>query len=248
MANRFLSMRCARQGRWLPVPAALLVAGFLVLAQGCTLATASPRLVVNGVGRVEAVPDLAEFSLRVEVVADTAVAAQQQVEQRIAQIFQVAAQHQLRDEQIDASQVVVRPDYRWEKQRRVYRGELVQRQVRLRLLDVTRYGSLIDALVGIEGVALAHVSLGFQDLESHEHSALGQAVRNAQARARVAADAAGLGLGPLQRLEAVGGTGAIARPQVAALRADAEQAASQWQLRPQEIEQRVQLEFALESP
>ncbi|MDY6828248.1 MAG: SIMPL domain-containing protein [Pseudomonadota bacterium] len=248
MAHRSHSPRPDKQRGWPSALAVLWAAGLLVLLQGCAQATASPRLVVNGVGRVEAVPDLAEFSLRVEAVADTAVAAQQVVEQRIAQILQVAAQHQLHDEQIDASQVVVRPDYRWEKQRRVYRGELVQRQVRLRLMDVTRYGSLIDALVGIQGIALDQVSLGFQDLKSHEHNALGQAVRDAQARARVAADAAGLSLGPLQRLEAVGGTGAIARPQVAALRADAEQAASQWQLRPQEIEQRVQLEFALESP
>jgi uncharacterized protein YggE len=115
--------------------------------------------------------------------------------------------------------------------------------VHVRLRDVADTGRVIDRLVTLGANNIANVQFVVSDRQERLQAALGEAVKNARARAELMAGAAGARVGPVLSLNEGGGP--TPRP-VFAMKAMAESAAPPIAGGEETLQISVQATFALE--
>ncbi|SNS46556.1 SIMPL domain-containing protein [Tropicimonas sediminicola] len=193
---------------------ALAIGMGLALAAGSALAQASepgpvPQITVSGEGRATAAPDMATLQLGVTASDPEAAAAVRAMSARMAEVMDrlAAAGIAPRDMQTSGLSVHPRWDNRGPSEGGAPRVEAFEAstEVTVRLRDLDGLGQLLDA-VAQDGANLFHgLSFGLQEPGALQDQARNDAVADALRKAALYAEAAGVELGPILRIEESGG-------------------------------------------
>jgi uncharacterized protein YggE len=168
-------------------------------------------LSVSGEGEVRAVPDQAQLSAGVVTQAKTAAAALAANATAMTEMFKSLRRAGIPEKAIQTSNFSVSPQYPPYRQgaapedSRKIIGYEVSNQVTVILDDVTKVGATLDALVASGANQAGGVSFTIRDPKPLMAQAREDAVKDAMAKARTLAKAAGVTLGPILSIQEGGG-------------------------------------------
>lgn len=206
---------------------------------------AQPHLVVQGLGEVEQVPDLITLHLDVSATAENFSAAKQQVDSIIGKAIKAAKKYGVGNDDINASKINAAPQYEWDNQQRIYKGEMVSRQLEVTLKKPDSYNDLVEALLGAGITRLQNVELGFSHKVELEAAALKLALDNAQQQAKTIAQHLHTQLVMLYQVAPLSAE-SIERPMaMAAIEMSARSEQAPLTLAKQKVQQRVQIIYLL---
>lgn len=189
-------------------PAAIAAA---ILAAGCSApqavaadsASAQRTISVNGEGEASAAPDMAVVTLGVQCDALTAAEALRQNSADMTATIDKLKKLGVAERDIQTSGLSVNPRYDYEKNRA--RPEVIgftaSNTVTVRLRDLSAAGAVIDQAVQSGANTLSGVSFAFSDPKPLIDKARRAAVADAQAKAALLTDAAGVRLGKLLTIQ-----------------------------------------------
>lgn len=186
---------------------------------------AEPRtLIVAGQGEANAAPDMAVVTIGVQSDGATAAAALRANSAAMTSTIDTLKDLGVAARDIQTSGLSVNPRYDYEKNRSNPEviGFRASNSVRVRLRDLDKAGAVIDEAVSSGANSLGGVSFSFSDPKPLYETARRNAVADARARAELLADAAGVSLGPILRIQ--DGYVAAPGPRPAALRMSMEAA------------------------
>ncbi len=150
---------------------------------------------VSGQGIITVVPDLARITLGVEATADSAAAAQQDAATKMdAVVAQLKAQG-IPDKDIRTVRFDLSPDYDYSTRTPVLKGYKVTNLVVVTLREVSKVGSLLDAVVNSGATRLQGISFSTSDPSAASAQGREEALKNAQSKAEQLAKLAGVTLG-----------------------------------------------------
>ncbi len=205
------------------------------LAASCAAPQASaepapaPRTIsVTGQGEALAAPDMAIVTIGVQIDGATAAEALRANSAAMTATIDKLKSMDIEARDIQTSGLNVNPRYNYERNRSEPEviGFRASNSVRVRLRDLDKAGAVIDEAVSSGANSLGGISFTFADPQPLQDEARRDAVADAMARAALLADAAGVKLGPILRIQ----DGYVAAPQndtivVTARRAEADFAA-----------------------
>jgi uncharacterized protein YggE len=178
------------------------IALFAALALVASLSSAlgqTRTLTMTGQGEVMAAPDMVTLSAGVTSEASTAAAALSANSTRMQGVFTALKKMDLADRDIQTANFSVAPQNTGgaNDQPRRISGYLVNNEVRVKLNDVNKLGTALDALVAAGANQIYGVSFGIKDEAALLDQARAKAVNEAKAKAATYAKAAGVTLGPI---------------------------------------------------
>lgn len=173
----------------------------LLLATGCT--TSNPRVIsVSGESTLTFDPDQAEVVVGVSVVKPTAQAAQDDVNAAMNKIIDGLRYKGVTEKDLATEQLSVYEEQQWEDGTYVSKGWRATQTLRIKTVDMTKVGSLIDVAVsnGANQVYGLNFGLTPEKEAAYKQQALAEATKNAKTQAETVADAAGAKLGKIQSI------------------------------------------------
>lgn len=192
-----------------PVLAALLLAA--LATAGPVIGQEARSLTVTGTGEVEVVPDLAVVSVGVEAEAPEAMTALSASAASMQAVFDALDTLGIATEDIQTSEFSLNPV--WTDGRGggdappEITGYRASNLVTVRLRDIASTGPVIDALAGAGANRFNGVSFSVADPDPLRDEALRRAIADAQAKADLLAESAGISLGPVTTIREAGGPG-----------------------------------------
>jgi uncharacterized protein YggE len=168
-----------------------------------------PLLVVSGEAEVSAAPDRASVGLGATAQAATAQEAQREVSATVARALDALRTAGVADEDMQTSGLSLHPVYS-DPGPRTPGGEPAEPRIvawrasnvlRVTTADPAALGGVIDAGIGAGANELQGIAFELADDTAQRAAALRDAVRNARTKAAALADAAGVALVALQRIE-----------------------------------------------
>jgi uncharacterized protein len=199
----------------------LIVIGVLMLAAivgltGCASGTGSPvslspsglnvnvnsqqeGIVVNGEGKVTAVPDIATISIGVESQAATVSLAQSKASTAMTAVMDVLKKNGVAEKDIKTQYFNIQQQTRWDqnKQEPVVIGYQVINTVTAKIRELDKAGTIIDAAAAAGGdlTRVNSISFSIDDPTNFQNEARDKAIAAAKAKAEQMAKAAGVNLG-----------------------------------------------------
>jgi uncharacterized protein YggE len=173
-------------------------------------------IVVAGEGMVSAAPDMAEVSAGVQTRAATARAALDQNNTAMAKVLDALKKAGIADKDVQTSRLNLSPAYDRNpgNGERRPNGYLVSNSVIVRVRDLPKVGTLLDTLVSAGANDLGGVRFLIAEPQPLMDEARRRAVADATRRAKLLADAAGIHLGKVERIDESGIQ--VPRPMMAA--------------------------------
>lgn len=168
----------------------------LPLAAFADALPSAPYVQVTGHGSLSVVPDMAHITVSVAKTSQDLAAARSEVEQRASAVIAAARKQGVAERDINAANISIWPEYQWQNNSQVFKGQHVSRRIEITLRDLQRYPDLIGALVKA-GVTTFSTTLDRSDLPALRRQALAAAVEDAHARALALTQAAAAVLGPV---------------------------------------------------
>lgn len=187
--------------RILALLAGLMLAGAV---SPVTAAEIGPRHVsVEGLGAVDATPDMAEISTGVTARADSARRALDASSAGMRRLMETLRQAGIAEGDIRTSNFNLSPWYEPRKGNRPRRisGYQVSNQVTVRIREISRLGAILDAVVTAGANRVSGVRFGVAEPRSLMDEARRLAVADARRRAALYAEAAGAKLGTVIAIE-----------------------------------------------
>jgi len=194
------------QKNWLLVVAVLLVLAVFVLA-GCTSST-SPDVYnsnqqegiwVTGNGKVAAVPDIANLSLGIEAQETSVTEAQNEAAITMDRVMTALKSGGIADKDIQTQYFSIQQVTRWDrdKEKEITIGYRVTNMVTAKIRDITKTGSIIDAVAEAGGdlTRIDNISFSIDDPSQYRNEARDKAVVDAKTKAEHLATLNGVKLG-----------------------------------------------------
>lgn len=197
----------------------LLLISTLTVSVACAGDEPPPYIAVNASGWVEAVPDMLTLDISLRATGKDVSDLQEQVENTTRQVVAAARELAVEEGDIDSSSISIQPEYEWQNNRRIYRGQTVQRNVSVTLRNLARYGELVMALSRYQVHNMGQPRLGHSDLEALQLAALDDALARGRVKAERIASGIGAQLGGVIRVEEQGGAGPAPMPRMMAAEA-----------------------------
>jgi uncharacterized protein YggE len=186
--------------------------------------TAPRQISVSGTGQVDLAPDMATVRIGVTHQDEDAAAAMQQTSDKVAAMLARLTELGIESRDVQTAGLSLNPVWRdtpAQQGQPMPWGFEASNVVSLRLRDIAALGEVLDALVSDGANRLDGISFGLQEPEAAMDEARRLAVADAQRKAALYAEAAGVGLGQVISLSEQGG--GMPRPmmmEMAAMRAD----------------------------
>lgn len=180
----------------------------LLAASPALAQTAAPRtLSMTGHGEVKAAPDLVEITAGVNTAAATAAQALAANTARMKTVFAALTRLGVPEKNIQTANFSLSPQYANGANNEPPRltGYQANNSVSVRLDDVSRLGTTLDALVTAGANQMNGIGFSIKDPAPMLATAREQAVADARARAQTYARAAGVTLGPILSISEGGG-------------------------------------------
>ena len=161
-----------------------------------------PQVVVTmGEGIVKRAPDQASVTIAAESRAKTPGEAQKLNADAMSAVMQKLKGVGLPAEAIQTSAYELRPEFDYANNRQTLRGYVARNAVDVRVDDLPKLGQVLDVAVGAGATTVSGIRFDLKDRAGTEQLALQRAVADARAQANVAAQAAGLKVDRVLRLE-----------------------------------------------
>lgn len=211
------------------------------------LAPGATRLDLTAEGSVDRVPDVAQVTAGVVTQAATAQGAMADNAARMTATLAALRKAGVAPRDMQTASVDLNPQYRYEDNKPpILTGYQASNQVRVRLRDIARAGSVLDALVAAGANRIDGPALSVDQPEAALDEARGRAVAAARARADLYAKAAGLRVVRILSISEQGEGGPIApMPVMAMARSAAKQADTEMVAGEQKLAVRVAVSFEL---
>jgi len=164
-------------------------------------------IAMSGHGEIRTTPDMAQVTAGVTTMAATAAQAMSANASRMKGVFAALQKLGVPEKNIQTANFFVSPQYSNGDNNAPRRltGYQVNNDVNVRLEDVGKLGSALDALVAAGANQINGVSFSIQNSTPLLARARTDAVADARAKAETYAKAAGLTLGPIQSISEAGG-------------------------------------------
>ena len=182
--------------------------GLALMALLATPAWADPRTIsTTGHGEVRAVPDMAEVRAGVTITAPTAAQALAANSTRMQSVFAALRKMGVPEKNIQTTNFYISPQYTNGENNTARRltGYQVSNDVTVRLEDVAKLGSALDALVAAGANQMNGISFSIQNPAPVLERARTEAIADARTRAETYAKAAGVSLGTILSIIDSGG-------------------------------------------
>jgi uncharacterized protein YggE len=153
------------------------------------------QISVVGVGEVEAEPDQVILRVCITATEPSLAAAKTLVDRRYRQVLDVFEQQDIDEKWIKATQISAQPQYDWQNNKRVYKGERVSRSLNITINDLEKVSPLMQALVENGVSSIDGFEAGFQDRAKLLEQALSAAADDARRKAQFLAERLGRNLG-----------------------------------------------------
>jgi uncharacterized protein YggE len=168
-----------------------------------------PSITVAGTGESHGKPDFAQIQVGVVTEALTAAEALRKNNEAMSQLIVMIRKRGIEDRDLQTVQFNVSPRYKYDKaQQETPRitGYQVTNEVHVKIRNLTTLGAFLDETVSLGANQVRGISFGVAEPAQLMDEARKRAIADAQRRARVYAEAAGLKLGkPIRIDEQAGG-------------------------------------------
>lgn len=165
-----------------------------------------PSLNLAATGEVRVAPDMATVTFGVVTEAPTAQAAMAQNATRMNEVSAALRRAGVAERDIQTSGLNLQAQYDYqENQPPKLRGYQASNRVTVRVMDLTKTGATVDAVVAAGVNQIDGVAFGLKDPTTAENEARRLAVRALQAKAQLYAEALGVQLGGVRSLNEGGG-------------------------------------------
>ncbi|ETX26780.1 SIMPL domain-containing protein [Roseivivax isoporae] len=166
-----------------------------------------PQITVTGEGEAAAAPDMATISLGVEVDGDTAAAAMDGASDVVSRILDRLEGFEVAPRDVQTSSLSLDPlrTGREGETRPRIDGYVARNQVTVRVRDLDQVGQILGAVLEDGANTLGGLDFAVADPDPLIDEARRAAVADARAKAELYAEAAGVRLGRVLRLDEVGG-------------------------------------------
>jgi hypothetical protein len=188
--------------------AVLLLAVFTAasaIAQTSDLSGArQPAITVAGTGESHGKPDFAHIQVGVVTEAVTATEALKKNNEAMSQLIVMIRKRGIEDKDLQTVQFNVSPRYKYDKNQQEppkIAGYQVTNEVHVKVRNLTTLGAFLDETVSLGANQVRGISFGVADPAQFLDEARRKAIADAQRRARVYAEAAGVKLGKPIRIE-----------------------------------------------
>jgi len=183
-----------------------LAATLVALAAPCFAQDPAPAryIAVEGAGSATAVPDTAELAAGVTSRAQSARAAMALNNAAMEKVLAAVRAAGIAERAVRTSRLTVSPVYDRNGRRNEPRAPVAYQasnEIDVTVTDIGHVGALIDALVAAGANQVRGIRFVVKDVESIADAARRAALADARRRAALYADAAGLGLGAILRIE-----------------------------------------------
>jgi uncharacterized protein len=155
---------------------------------------------VVATGEATVAPDLAVVSFAVSGSGKELAPTRDDVNRRSSSVLARLRELNVADADLKAPDVAIHPEYDYRKGQRLT-GYRVVRHMSAKVRDLDGLGEVLDGLVAAGANEVHGAQMSASDPSAAEHDALRAAVAEARARAEVLAEAGGVRLGPLARVE-----------------------------------------------
>jgi uncharacterized protein YggE len=159
------------------------------------LTSIQDHISVLGVGEVELEPDQATLRISVNAKQATLVEAKSLADERYRKVLGVIKDAGIEDKYIKATRVNAQPEYQWQNNRQVYKGERVSRSLNVIINDLDKVSLLMQALVENDVSTIEGIDTGFKDPKVLQKLALQAAAQDAKSKADFLAEQLGRSLG-----------------------------------------------------
>jgi uncharacterized protein YggE len=187
---------------------AAMAAVFLVIPMIAS-ADDDGRITVTGEGRVDAAPDMATVSLGVVTEGTTAAEAMAANSIQLAAVLEQLKMGGIEDRDIQTSGLSLNPNWQQTEADPTPRimGYQASNMLTVRVRKLDQLGAVLDKNISDGANSFNGLSFGLSDPEPAMNEARRRAVADAQGRARLLTQAAGLTLGPVVSISEGGGFG-----------------------------------------
>jgi uncharacterized protein len=177
----------------------------LMFATGASAQTPSSGdaavVVTMGEGIVKRAPDRAWVTIAAESRAKTPAEVQKLNADAMSAVMQKLKSVGLPAEAIRTAAYELRPEFDFANNRQTLRGYVAHNAVEVRVDDLPQLGEVLDVAVGAGATSVSGVRFDLKDRTSAEQMALQRAVADARAQAETAAQAAGVKVDRVVRIE-----------------------------------------------
>jgi uncharacterized protein YggE len=184
-----------------------------------------PTVVTNGQAIVIVKPDRAFVTIAAESRSRNSKEAQQQNAAAMTAVLQKVEQAGVPKDAIRTIGYELQPEFDYANGRQTFRNYVARNTVEVRLDDLERVGTVIDAAATGGATSIGAIRFDVRNRQAIERDALRQAVADARAKAESAAAGAGATIDRIVRIEE-GGVPDFPRPLMRMAPAAAEQAVS----------------------
>jgi hypothetical protein len=165
-----------------------------------------PSLNLNATGEVRVAPDMATINFGVVTEAATAQEAMAQNAARMNQVVAALRRAGVAERDVQTSGLNLQAQYDYqENQPPKLRGYQASNRVTVRVMDLSKTGATVDAVVSAGVNQIDGVAFGLKDPTAAENEARVKAVQALQAKAQLYAQALGVQLGGIRSLNEGGG-------------------------------------------
>jgi uncharacterized protein len=190
-------------------------------AQTPSTSAAEPSVVVTtGQGVIKRAPDQAWVTIAAESRAKTPAEVQKLNADAMSAVLAKLKGVGLPAEAIQTSAYELRPEFDYANNRQTLRGYVARNALEVRVDDLPKLGQVLDVAVAAGATQVSGIRFDLKDRTGAAQTALQRAVADARAQAETAAQAAGLKVDRVVRLEVQREMISPPRPMMMAMRAE----------------------------
>jgi len=163
-----------------------------------------PAVTVTGTGEAHARPDFAQVQVGVVTEGATAAEALRKNNEAMSQLIVLIRKRGIEERDLQTTQFSVTPRYKYDKTQQEppkIAGYQVTNEVQLKVRDMARLGAFLDETVSGGANQVRGISFGVAEPAQLMDEARRKAMADAQRRARIYAEAAGVKIGKPVRIE-----------------------------------------------
>jgi hypothetical protein len=183
---------------------AVFISGAALAQTSDSAAARPPSLTVTGTGESHGKPDFAQVQVGVVTEALTAAEALKKNNEAMGQLIVMIRKRGIEEKDFQTTQFNVTPRYKYDKNQQEppkIAGYQVVNEVRVKVRNLTVLGAFLDETVSLGANQVRGISFGVAEPVQLMDEARRKAMADAQRRARVYAEAAGLKIGKPTRIE-----------------------------------------------
>ena len=150
---------------------------------------------VTGEGTLSIQPDVAYVNVGIQKNASTVKQAQSQINETMEKITSGLKSLSIDSKNIQTTDYSINPNYDWTSGTQKITGYSASTQLKIKITDLDKINEVIDSATANGANQVSNITLDVEDRAAAEETARKDAVAQANAKAKAAADAAGFKLG-----------------------------------------------------